>query len=103
MSLPPWPPLEAGLARASKKLLNPVTPAARAVWEGVGAATGGPDAARMKRCGPGPPQVRTDRERRTPMQVLCEVSAEELAQVEGGYFLKIDGIEVSSFQWGIGR
>jgi hypothetical protein len=34
---------------------------------------------------------------------VYDLSAAELAQVEGGYFLKIDGIEVSSFQWGIGR
>ena len=34
---------------------------------------------------------------------VYDVSAAELAQVEGGYFLKIDGIELTSFQWGVGR
>jgi hypothetical protein len=36
---------------------------------------------------------------------VYDVSAAELARVEGGfdYFLKLDGIELTSFQWGIGR
>jgi hypothetical protein len=34
---------------------------------------------------------------------VYDVSAAELAQVEGGYYLKLEGIELTSFQWGVGR
>ena len=56
-------------------------------------ATGGPELVRTKRCGPEPPCVRPGHERRTNMAVLCEVSAEELARIEGGYFLKFVWID----------
>ena len=34
---------------------------------------------------------------------VYDVSAAELAQVGGGYYLKLEGIEPTSFQWGVGR
>jgi hypothetical protein len=36
---------------------------------------------------------------------VYDVSAAELAQVDGGfdYYLKLGGIDLTSFQWGIGR
>ena len=34
---------------------------------------------------------------------VYDLSAAELAQVEGGYFLKVEYIELTSFQWGVGR
>jgi hypothetical protein len=56
-------------------------------------ATGGPELGRTKRCVPSRRRCGRTAKGKLNMVALYEVSAEELARIEGGYFLKFVWID----------